>query len=58
MLVVRSEDPDQLAAAMDRLINDEALGRRSAAVLHNAVIVSFTWDRIVREYLTAMTEGR
>ena len=45
-LLVEAGDVDGLAAALDRLLDDESLRRSMGEAAHHRVMEKFTWDRI------------
>ncbi|HEX9887895.1 MAG TPA: glycosyltransferase family 4 protein [Nitriliruptorales bacterium] len=44
-LLVPPGDPDALAAALGRVLDDEVLARRLGTTAHHRVLARFTWDR-------------
>ena len=60
-LVIPPNDPDALAAAIERLYRDRDLGARLGAAGRERVVENFTWEhfraRLLEAYRVAMTRG-
>lgn len=50
-LLVRPGDPEGLAEAMTRLVNDVELSRRMACEAYKRVSEEYSWDRVFSQYL-------
>ena len=60
-LIIPPNDPDALAAAIERLYRDRALAARLGAASRARVVENFTWEhfraRLLEAYRVAMTKG-
>jgi glycosyltransferase involved in cell wall biosynthesis len=58
-LIIPPNDPDALAAAIEKLYRDRALGARLGAAGRQRVVENFTWEhfraRLIEAYRTALT---
>jgi hypothetical protein len=54
-LLVEAGDVNGLAAALNRLLDDESLRRSMGNAAHQRVAANFTWDRIAESLFTEYT---
>jgi glycosyltransferase involved in cell wall biosynthesis len=50
-LIVEAADVNALAAALNRLLDDQPLRRSMGQAAHDRVVENFTWDRIADSLL-------